>query len=183
MGAPGPKGDPGAAGTLDLRVLVDQSKAMCDASEFMISAYCADGIGNLHVFGTAGASCDGDPARKRWWFAQDDKAARPRNFSVQTNGQQRRSRIRQSVDDVKVMPAAFRRPRARPGFGQELSLPEKCRSFLGANPDMGLNFRTQGELGQGSRLLFPPHRAAGRRSSPSERLAPDRQAARSARPA
>jgi hypothetical protein len=32
------------------------------------------------------------------------------------DGQQLRVRIRQAVNDVKMMPAAFRRPRARPGF-------------------------------------------------------------------
>ena len=73
--------------------------------------------------------------------------SQPWGFSVQTNGQQRRSRIRQSVNDVKVMPAAFRRPRARPSFGQESSLPKKSRSFLRANPDVGLNCGTQGESG------------------------------------
>jgi hypothetical protein len=58
---------------------------------------------------------------------------------TQTNGQQRRIRIGQSVNDVKVMLAAFRRPRARPGFGQKSSLPKKSRPFLCADPDVGLN--------------------------------------------
>jgi hypothetical protein len=35
---------------------------------------------------------------------------------AQADGQQLRVRIRQAVNDVKMMPAAFRRPRARPGF-------------------------------------------------------------------
>jgi hypothetical protein len=30
----------------------------------MISAYCADGMGSLHIVGTAGASCEGDPGIK-----------------------------------------------------------------------------------------------------------------------
>jgi hypothetical protein len=37
---------------------------MCDASEFMVSAYCADGTGSLHIIGTAGASCEGDESAK-----------------------------------------------------------------------------------------------------------------------
>jgi len=47
-----------------LRVIIDQAKASCDASEIMISAYCAEGTGSLHIVGTIGASCDGDPVAK-----------------------------------------------------------------------------------------------------------------------
>ena len=61
-GLAGPAGPPGPS--LDLRVLVGEAKESCDASEVMISAYCADGTGSLHIVGTAGASCDGDPAAK-----------------------------------------------------------------------------------------------------------------------
>jgi len=45
-------------------VIIDQSKATCDASEIMLSAYCADGTASLHIVGTAGASCEGDPNAK-----------------------------------------------------------------------------------------------------------------------
>ena len=65
----------------------------------------------------AGAEALPRGAGRRGW---DDAArfdARSQSPLTQANGQQRRSRIRQSVDDVKVMLAAFRRPRARPGFG------------------------------------------------------------------
>jgi hypothetical protein len=30
----------------------------------MISAYCADGIGTLHIVGTTGATCEGDTSAK-----------------------------------------------------------------------------------------------------------------------
>jgi len=30
----------------------------------MISAYCAGGVGNLRIDGTAGAACEGDPNAK-----------------------------------------------------------------------------------------------------------------------
>jgi hypothetical protein len=44
---------------------MEPGKAMCDATtEFMISAYCADGVGALHIIGTLGASCEGDPNAK-----------------------------------------------------------------------------------------------------------------------
>ncbi len=46
-----------------MRVVV-QAKAMCDATEFMIGAYCADGTGSLRIIGTAGASCEGDANAK-----------------------------------------------------------------------------------------------------------------------
>jgi hypothetical protein len=42
--------------------------------------------------------------------------SQPEGSSTQTNGQERRSRIRQPLNDVEVMLAAFRRPRARPGL-------------------------------------------------------------------
>ena len=37
---------------------------MCEASEILLSAYCADGTGTLHIVGTTGATCDGDPGAK-----------------------------------------------------------------------------------------------------------------------
>ena len=49
---------------LDLRVIIDQAEAMCDASEIMIGAYCADGTGSLRIVGTSGASCAGDASAK-----------------------------------------------------------------------------------------------------------------------
>jgi hypothetical protein len=42
--------------------------------------------------------------------------SQPEGSSTQTNGQERRSRIRQPLNDVEAMLAAFRRPRARPGL-------------------------------------------------------------------
>jgi hypothetical protein len=49
---------------VDLRVIVDQAKAVCAASEVMIGAYCEDGVGSLHIIGRTGASCEGEPAGK-----------------------------------------------------------------------------------------------------------------------
>jgi hypothetical protein len=77
-GPQGPKGDPGVAGPLgpqgtrgpagppstDLRVDIEQGKAMCAASEILISAYCFDGIGVLRIIGTTGATCTGDAGAK-----------------------------------------------------------------------------------------------------------------------
>ena len=37
---------------------------MCEASEILLSAYCADGTGTLHIVGTTGATCEGDPGAK-----------------------------------------------------------------------------------------------------------------------
>jgi hypothetical protein len=45
-------------------VLVGQTKAACDASEIMLSAYCEDGTGSPRIIGTSGASCEGDPGGK-----------------------------------------------------------------------------------------------------------------------
>jgi hypothetical protein len=50
--------------SLDLRVGIERGRAMCEASEILISAYCVDGIGALHIVGTTGATCDGDPGAK-----------------------------------------------------------------------------------------------------------------------
>jgi hypothetical protein len=50
--------------SLDIRVDVEQGKAICEASEILLSAYCADGVGVLHIVGTAGATCEGDPGAK-----------------------------------------------------------------------------------------------------------------------
>ena len=47
-----------------MRVDVEQGKAICEASEILLSAYCADGLGVLHIVGTAGATCEGDPGAK-----------------------------------------------------------------------------------------------------------------------
>jgi hypothetical protein len=49
---------------VDLRVIVDQTKAMCADAEVMIGAYCEDGAGSLHIIGRTGASCEGEPAGK-----------------------------------------------------------------------------------------------------------------------
>ena len=57
-------GPPGPVGNLDLRVIINQASAICDSSEVMIGAYCANGAGTLHIVGMAGASCDGDPDAK-----------------------------------------------------------------------------------------------------------------------
>ena len=81
----------------------------------------------------------------------ETESRRPKGTAVsliQAYGQQRRSRIRQSVNDIKMMPAAFRSPRARPGLGQESSLPKKSRPFLGADPHMGLHAWTKREKGR-----------------------------------
>jgi hypothetical protein len=56
----GPAGPPGS----NLRVIDGQAKAMCDASEVMVSAYCEDGSGSLHIVGSAGASCEADANAK-----------------------------------------------------------------------------------------------------------------------
>ena len=45
-------------------MIIDQAEAACDASEIMIGAYCADGLGSLHIVGTSGASCEGDAGAK-----------------------------------------------------------------------------------------------------------------------
>ena len=50
--------------SLDIRVDVEQGKALCEASEILLSAYCADGVGVLHIVGTAGATCEGDARAK-----------------------------------------------------------------------------------------------------------------------
>jgi hypothetical protein len=39
-------------------------KAACDASEIMISAYCAGNNTTTRTDGTTGAECDGDPNAK-----------------------------------------------------------------------------------------------------------------------
>jgi hypothetical protein len=49
---------------LDIRVGIELGKAMCEPSEILLSAYCVDGIGVLHIVGTAGATCEGDPGAK-----------------------------------------------------------------------------------------------------------------------
>ena len=60
QGARGPAGPP----SLNLRVGIERGTAMCEASEILLSAYCVDGIGALHIVGTTGATCDGDPGAK-----------------------------------------------------------------------------------------------------------------------
>ena len=47
-----------------MRVIINQAQAACGASEFMLSAYCADGIGTLRILGTNGAACEGDSGAK-----------------------------------------------------------------------------------------------------------------------
>jgi hypothetical protein len=47
-----------------MRVLIEPTKAMCESSEILISAYCLDGAGALRIIGSAGATCDGDPPAK-----------------------------------------------------------------------------------------------------------------------
>ena len=37
---------------------------MCEPSEILLSAYCVDGIGVLHIVGTTGAACAGDASAK-----------------------------------------------------------------------------------------------------------------------
>ena len=49
---------------MDVRVIINQSRAACDSSEFMLSAYCADSIGSLRILGTNGAACEGEPSAK-----------------------------------------------------------------------------------------------------------------------
>jgi len=49
---------------MDIRVDIEKGKAMCEATEILLSAYCADGVGVLHIVGTAGATCEGDPGAK-----------------------------------------------------------------------------------------------------------------------
>jgi hypothetical protein len=49
---------------VDVRVIINQSRAACDSSEFMLSAYCADSIGSLRILGTNGAACEGEPSAK-----------------------------------------------------------------------------------------------------------------------
>jgi hypothetical protein len=49
---------------VDVRVIINQSRAACDSSEFMLSAYCADSIGSLRILGTNGAVCEGEPSAK-----------------------------------------------------------------------------------------------------------------------
>ena len=53
-------------------------------------------------------------------------------ISIQAGGHKRGVWIRQAVNDIEVMSAAFRRPWARPRFRQEPGLPEKGRSFSSA---------------------------------------------------
>jgi hypothetical protein len=60
MAKAGPIGPRGPSGGLDLRVITNQPAGMCDASEFMLSAYCAGGEAKLHITGILGASCEGD---------------------------------------------------------------------------------------------------------------------------
>jgi hypothetical protein len=43
---------------------MEKGKAMCEATEILLSAYCADGVGVLHIIGTAGATCEGDQGAK-----------------------------------------------------------------------------------------------------------------------
>jgi hypothetical protein len=49
---------------MDIRVDIEKGKAMCEATEILLSAYCADGVGVLHIVGTAGATCEGDLGAK-----------------------------------------------------------------------------------------------------------------------
>ena len=62
----GPQGTRGPAGPplTDLRVDIEPGKAMCEPSEILLSAYCVDGIGVLHILGTTGATCEGDAHAK-----------------------------------------------------------------------------------------------------------------------
>jgi hypothetical protein len=73
MGPAGPQGIPGARGPAGpagpagagavLRVISDHDKPMCEAGEFMISAYCPGEGSTLHVTGTMGATCEGAAAK------------------------------------------------------------------------------------------------------------------------
>lgn len=76
MGPQGPKGDIGLTGpqgtrgpagppSTDLRVDIEPGKAMCEPSEILLSAYCVDGMGVLHILGTTGATCDATRTPKR----------------------------------------------------------------------------------------------------------------------
>jgi hypothetical protein len=49
---------------MDIRADIEKGKAMCEPSEILLSAYCADGVGVLHIVGMAGATCEGDPGAK-----------------------------------------------------------------------------------------------------------------------
>jgi hypothetical protein len=57
-------GPPGPVGNLDVRVIVNQASASCDASELLLSAYCENGAGTLRIIGVVGASCEGAPDAK-----------------------------------------------------------------------------------------------------------------------
>jgi len=46
---------------------------MCEASEILISAYCVDGIGALHIVGTTGATCVATQAQRLSSSAQEDR--------------------------------------------------------------------------------------------------------------
>jgi hypothetical protein len=65
-GPPGPQGTRGTVGppSTDLRVDIEPGKAMCEPSEILLSAYCVDGMGVLHILGTTGATCEGDARAK-----------------------------------------------------------------------------------------------------------------------
>ena len=47
-----------------MRVVVGQSKAACDQSEIMISAYCAGDNTTIRMEGVTGAQCEGDANAK-----------------------------------------------------------------------------------------------------------------------
>jgi hypothetical protein len=50
---------------------------MCEASEILLSAYCVDGIGALHIVGTTGATCAGDPGAKAVIVWREDRGRSP----------------------------------------------------------------------------------------------------------
>jgi hypothetical protein len=77
-GLRGPKGDPSPAArqgstalagppgpNLTLRVVAEPLTAVCDVSEIMVSAYCADGLGTLTHTGNDGAACEGEASAQR----------------------------------------------------------------------------------------------------------------------
>jgi hypothetical protein len=47
-----------------VRVVVGQSKAACDPSEIMVSAYCAGDNTTMRLDGMTGAQCEGDANAK-----------------------------------------------------------------------------------------------------------------------